>query len=58
LSLVTAANPLRRHAAFLITSQIFGGIGLAAALGFRFLDAERRELEPTPQHLPELAMTS
>jgi glycerate 2-kinase len=32
-----------------------GGVGLAAALGFRFLDAERRELEPTPRHLPELA---
>jgi glycerate 2-kinase len=32
-----------------------GGIGLAAALGFRFLDAERRELEPTPRHLAELA---
>jgi glycerate 2-kinase len=32
-----------------------GGIGLAAALGFRFLDADRRELEPTPLHLPELA---
>jgi glycerate 2-kinase len=32
-----------------------GGIGLAAALGFRFLDAEHRELEPTPRHLPELA---
>jgi glycerate 2-kinase len=31
------------------------GIGLAAALGFSFLDAERRELEPTPLHLPELA---
>jgi glycerate 2-kinase len=31
-----------------------GGIGLAAALGFRFLDAEHRELEPTPQHLPDL----
>jgi glycerate 2-kinase len=32
-----------------------GGIGLAAALGFRFLDAEYRELEPTPERLPELA---
>jgi glycerate kinase len=32
-----------------------GGIGLAAALGFRFLDAEHRELEPIPEHLPELA---
>jgi len=32
-----------------------GGIGMAAALGFRFLDAEHRELEPTPEHLPELA---
>ena len=32
-----------------------GGIGLAAALGFRFLDVERRELEPTPRHLPDLA---
>jgi glycerate 2-kinase len=31
-----------------------GGIGLAAALGFRFLDAEHCELEPTPQHLTEL----
>jgi glycerate kinase len=28
---------------------------LAAASGFRFLDVERRELEPTPRHLPELA---
>jgi glycerate kinase len=28
---------------------------LAAALGFRFLDAEHRELEPTPERLPELA---
>jgi glycerate 2-kinase len=32
-----------------------GGIGLAAALGFRFLDAEHRELEPVPLYLPELA---
>src|ERR1700686_3082899 len=32
-----------------------GGIGMAAALGFRFLDAESRELEPTPERLPELA---
>jgi glycerate 2-kinase len=32
-----------------------GGIGMAAALGFRFLDAEHRELEPVPEHLPELA---
>jgi glycerate kinase len=32
-----------------------GGIGMAAALGFRFLDAEHRELEPTPERLPELA---
>ena len=32
-----------------------GGIGLAAALGFRFLDAGHRELEPTPERLPELA---
>jgi glycerate 2-kinase len=32
-----------------------GGIGLAAALGFRFLDTDRRELEPIPWHLPELA---
>jgi glycerate 2-kinase len=32
-----------------------GGIGMAAALGFRFLDAEHRELEPMPKHLPELA---
>jgi glycerate kinase len=32
-----------------------GGIGLAAALGYRFLDAERRELEPTPRFLPDLA---
>jgi glycerate kinase len=32
-----------------------GGIGLAAALGFRFLDAEHRKLEPTPEHLPKLA---
>jgi glycerate kinase len=32
-----------------------GGIGLAAALGFHFLDAEHRELEPIPEHLPELA---
>ncbi len=32
-----------------------GGIGLAAALGFRFLDAEHRELKPVPLYLPELA---
>jgi glycerate kinase len=32
-----------------------GGIGLAAALGFRFLDAQRNSLEPIPRHLPELA---
>jgi hypothetical protein len=32
-----------------------GGIGMAAALGFRFLDAEHCELEPTPERLPELA---
>ena len=32
-----------------------GGIGLAAALGFRFLDTEHRELEPVPQHLQDLA---
>ena len=32
-----------------------GGIGLAAALGFRFLDADRHSLEPIPRHLPELA---
>jgi glycerate 2-kinase len=32
-----------------------GGIGLAAALGFRFLDAERHSLEPMPRHLSELA---
>jgi len=32
-----------------------GGIGLAAALGFRFLDAGHRELEPRPERLPELA---
>jgi len=32
-----------------------GGIGMAAALGFRFLNAKHHELEPTPQHLPELA---
>jgi glycerate kinase len=32
-----------------------GGIGVAAALGFRFLDTEHRELEPVPEHLPELA---
>jgi glycerate kinase len=32
-----------------------GGIGMAAALGFRFLDAQHRELEPTPERLPELA---
>jgi len=31
-----------------------GGIGLAAALGFRFFDAEHGELEPTPQYLPKL----
>jgi hypothetical protein len=28
---------------------------MAAALGFRFLDAEYRELEPTLERLPELA---
>jgi glycerate kinase len=32
-----------------------GGIGLAAALGFRFLDADCHSLEPIPRHLPELA---
>jgi glycerate kinase len=32
-----------------------GGIGMAAALGFRFLDAEHRELDPTPERLLELA---
>ncbi len=32
-----------------------GGIGMAAALGFRFLDAESCELEPIPENLPELA---
>jgi len=32
-----------------------GGIGMAAALGFRFLDADHRELTPTPERLPELA---
>jgi glycerate kinase len=28
---------------------------LAAALGFRFFDADHRELEPIPEHLPELS---
>ena len=32
-----------------------GGIGLAAALGFRFFDSQHRELEPIPRRLPELA---
>lgn len=32
-----------------------GGIGLAAALGFRFLSATRHSLEPMPRHLSELA---
>jgi glycerate kinase len=32
-----------------------GGIGMAAALGFRFFDARDRELEPRPERLPELA---
>jgi glycerate kinase len=32
-----------------------GGVGLAAALGFRFLDAQSNSLEPIPRHLPELA---
>ena len=31
-----------------------GGIGMAAALGFRFFDVGHRELEPTPERLPEL----
>src|SRR3984885_2543975 len=32
-----------------------GGIGLAAALGFRFLNANRHSLEPIPRFLPDLA---
>ncbi len=32
-----------------------GGIGLAAALGFRFFDSQHHELEPIPGRLPELA---
>ena len=32
-----------------------GGIGMAAALGFRFLDAAGKEITPTPMHLPTLA---
>jgi glycerate 2-kinase len=32
-----------------------GGIGLAAALGYRFLDAAGHELEPVPGNLEELA---
>jgi glycerate kinase len=31
-----------------------GGIGLAAALGFRFLDAQRHSLEPVPRHLSQM----
>lgn len=32
-----------------------GGVGMAAALGFRFLSAEGALLEPIPAHLPRIA---